>query len=170
MSGSVNRSYDEAGFRLELERGQATEDLVAADLEAEGFVVERGLVEYLSERDAVIAGSLTNEPDLVVAGRRIEVKGRDLRFVDRDDYPFPTAFVGRQSRWDRRSDAVLAVVLVSTITGGRVVAYGADRANWIVEECFDRITRRQESSYACPRALLGTWPGLVRVLHRYSEK
>lgn len=166
----TTRSYDAAGFRDELERGQAIEDLVAGDLEAEGFEVERGLVEWLSERDAVLAGSLTNEPDLLVAGKRIEVKGRDLRFTGRDDYPFPTAFVGRRSRWDRRADDVLAVVLVSTVTRARVVAYVADRERWVVEECFDRITRREETSYACPREWLGTWPGLVRVLRIYASR
>lgn len=168
MSGAA-RSYDAAGFRHELERGQATEDVIAADLETLGFPVERGLVEYLSEREAVIAGSLTNEPDLRVAGRRLEVKGRDLRFTSREDYPFPTAFVGRKSRWDRRSDGVLAVILVSTCTGARVVAYVADRDEWLVEACFDRITRRDELSYACPRDRLGTWSGLVRVLSRYES-
>lgn len=165
----MTRSYDAAGFRHELERGQKTEDLVADDLEAIGFAVKRGLVEYLTEREAVIAGSLTNEPDVVVAGRRIEIKGRDLEFSCREDYPFATAFVGRKSRWDRRSDDVLAVVLASTITGARVVAYVADRDKWVVEECYDRITRRDETSYACPRDWLGTWPGLIRVLRRYSR-
>jgi hypothetical protein len=163
------RSYAGDGFRREYERGKAIEALIAAELEAEGFDVGRGLVEWLTEREAVIAGSLTNEPDLLVAGRRLEVKGRELRFSSREDYPFPTAFVGRQSRWDRRSDDVLAVVLVSTLTGARVVAYVADRERWVVEECFDRITHRDELSYACPRDWLGTWPGLVRVLRRYAK-
>ncbi len=153
---------DDAAFLENVRRGKAVEVQVAVDLLLEGLPV-RLVQPRIVPADEQRAGQLHDEADLVVGRELVEVKRRELAFTGAADYPFATAFVGRCSRWDDRDSDPIGTVLVSS-SCGRVVVPRSSRPYWVVETRFDRITNRDETSYACPRDLLRSWSQLVAAL------
>jgi len=99
------------------------------------------------------------KPDLIVlvGGRGIglEIKHVKTDFSGPDDFPYKTAFVGKLSRWDKRSDDPWAVVILSRgPKGGRLVIPVATRGTWVVE-------RQSPPMLAAPRRCWRTWDWLI---------
>lgn len=162
-------AWNDETFLAYLEQGLAEEARLALAFLGAGLAAQWVRPGYVADRDRVKRGELADEPDLLVIVRhRVEVKFRELSFTGPADYPYSTAFVGRRSRWDGRSNLPLAVVLVSRPTGAVVVVPGSSRSSWVVETAPDRVTRRVETSYACPRELLEPLDSLVEWPRRHD--
>jgi len=157
---------DDDSFIEQLIRGRGDECRVAFELFDAGHAIRS---QKLMLRDTVDDRvDFVDQCDLLVNERDwVEVKGRELTFTGPDDFPFPTAFVGRCSRWEQRSELPVAVVLLSRVTHAKVVVpVRSTRKHWTREHCWDRVTREWEWSYACPKELLCTWETFLVWLDR----
>jgi hypothetical protein len=148
-------TVEDRTFQGDLKRGQSTELVVAGALDRVGFVTE------IPDHDHT-PGDIDNQADVLVNGKVIlEVKGRRFYFRGPWDYPFPTAFVGSVDRWNRRSLAPDAVVLVSERTGAKIGIWVDAMDDWMIEKRWDPYRKKQEKSYAVPRDLLVKWSHFV---------
>lgn len=85
------------------------------------------------------AANFHDEFDVTAAGRRIEVKSRDLAFTGPRDFPYPTAFVYRVNGWRNKTHRPTAIVLASQKReGGFAVIRVSDEPLWTIRKVRDR--------------------------------
>jgi hypothetical protein len=152
---------DESGFARELARGRKTQIRVAMRLLPLGLWLRVG---GLLERNGIASQDeeCQNEGDVEIEGNHLlEVKGRDLEFTSRDDYPYPTVIVCAQRRWINRGRKPCAIIIVSEITDEVLVIPGNSSAEWTESKKHDRIRDIDFMALEAPLSCVTTWERLV---------
>jgi hypothetical protein len=161
---------DEAGFAEELARGRKTQIRIAMRLIPLGLWVR---VEPFKERKGLASQDPKCQDDQdveVEGGHMLEVKGRALKFEGAGDYPYPTVFLGRESRWNARKKLPCAVVIVSEITDATLVIPYDTRPQWEKNETFDRRRQFIEHGLGAPLSCVVSWERLVEHLTKRKHK
>lgn len=129
----MNWRNNDALFFQELEEGRKWEFYVALKFLQAGLWVQ---VPEKSVRDSIEdVSAYANEADIWVTSNRpakIEVESRRVAFTGPHDIPSDKRpfFVTTESSWENADTKSVAVVIVSQVTGGIVVASGKSRQNW----------------------------------------
>jgi hypothetical protein len=149
-------------FRERWEKGEKQTDLIAERLRSDGLDVkapQRTFRKTYADRK-----NYKDETDLIVNGRRIEVKSRRFNWTSLDDYPYDTIFVDTVKKWDGHKVKPLASINVSQVTGAVVVVPGKSSGEWMKVSAKDKDTGFVYENYAAPRGTWKTYEQLVDFL------
>lgn len=114
------------------------------------------------------AGKFFNSKDLLVNGKRIEIKSRKEAFTSPDSFPYKTAIVDTVKKYEGRDDKPFAYVMVSRITGSMLWVDASTPDNWSVKRKFDKTRKYHDNFYEIPREQMKTMDSLVSKLKEKS--
>lgn len=142
-------SKDTEKFKKELTDGFAWQELPAVFLKIHGFQVEMPTLVF---RDSIKdASKFFETKDLIVNGKRIEVKSRKEKFSTPDDFPYSTAIIDTVKKLDGRDEVPHAYIMISRFTGCMLWANPQNREGWKIEKKFDRTRKYWDSFYIMPK-------------------
>lgn len=155
-------------FIAELRVGRVWQEWAAGELKIRGLRVELPPFEirrHLRDADSFTA----NDCDLTIRGSAvgdvvIEVKSRDIYFIDPAGYPYPTALIDTVSGWEAKQVEPRAVMLVSRTARRALVASAATKPRWSVARRRDAVRGIWDSFYECRREDLRPMEWLVKKL------
>ena len=155
-------------FLAELRAGRRWQEWVAGELKFRGLKVE--LPEHRERERIEHADMFTaHDNDLTIRGSAVgdcvlEVKSRDMYFLDPAGYPYPTALVDTVDGWNAKAIEPRAVLLVSRQAKRILVVSAATRREWLVQQVRDRYRNTSYDAYYCPRERLASLEWLVQKL------
>lgn len=155
-------------FLAELKTGRVWQEWAAAELKIRGLRVE--LPEFEFRKHVRDADHFTaTDCDLTILGSAVgdcvlEVKSRDIHFIDAPGYPYPTAMIDTVSGWEAKQVEPRAVLLVSRTAQRMLVATAATRPAWKVARKRDAVRGIWDDFYECPREYLRSMDWLVKKL------
>ena len=140
-------------FKQELIKGVLWQLYVAEKFRHMGYDVERVDVSITTvpeeRREEFI-----NSKDLVVNGKLIEVKSRNLDFANHSDFPYSTLFVDTKDGFLKKKDRPAMYVCVSQKTGGLCALDVASTfEKWTVKRTWDTIRKINLVAYECDKSL-----------------
>jgi hypothetical protein len=158
----------DAAFRERCAAGHRVEAQVAAWFRGAGLEVREGAKRIRSDFSSVEAGEYHNEFDLLVAGQRIEVRGRPkLRFgLHPQSFPLDPVYVDQVRVFDRKNPRPLAYVFHSGVTGALLAVRTDVLVELEVVPVFKRIEQHWREYYALPRNELRSFRALAQYLKR----
>jgi hypothetical protein len=157
-------TWDRAIFKRELKNGILWQLYVADQFRRRGMEVETP--EYSFEPCNVedIATYIQSK-DLMVNGRIIEVKGRNVDFTTPSSFPYSTIFIDTKDGYDKKDPKPVLYACVSTETGSIVTLDTADTfERWGVCRTFDKVRNIKLVAYECDRGLWKTFDDGIRRL------
>jgi hypothetical protein len=110
------------------------------------------------------ASPFFNSKDLMVNGKRIEIKSRKEAFTSPESFPYKTAIVDTVKKYDKRDDKPFAYVMVSRITGAMLWVDATIPENWSIIKKFDKTRKYYDNFYEIPREQMQTMDSLISVL------
>lgn len=152
MNKSVRAWFDNKElFQKELATGKKWEAYVMLELEKLGYTVAipPQPVNALPNDSAA-----KQSHDLVVQGKFVEVKSRNLDFTDIESFPYPTVFVKCKYTYDKMKVKPDVVITVSQKTGcffALDVAKTYDK--WTAIRVWDRVRKIYTTAYECRKEL-----------------
>lgn len=157
-------SQNDELFISELKAGHEWQMLAACFFKLHGFEVE---VPELSIRNSIKqAGNWISSVDLLLNGKKIEIKSRNEVFSSPQSFPYDTIFVDTVSGYDAKAEKPLAYIMISRPTGC-MLCLRSDKPNaWKIEEKFDRVRKIKEKFYVCDKKYLQTLDCLVGFLKK----
>lgn len=133
--------------------GRLAESRVAVEVVA-GWLRSRGrAVEVPATRfapSAVEAEAYADHGDILLDGKRVEVKRLSRQFSSRADWPFPRFFVTSESSAARAGDEVAAYVVLSNDLRTAGIVTPSSRPKWYLHLAHNRLTGKVERFVACP--------------------
>ena len=148
-------------FREFLTQGFKYQRFVGDFFLAQGLDVQMPRQRFRKSVSAAV--DFKDEPDLVVNGKVIEVKSRNLEFFRTLDLP-GTVLIDTTESWDSKVTKPFAYLIVSQKTGVMVWTQGADRTKWAVVKTHDRKRGIDIGCYAARRFEFASIPSLVSAL------
>lgn len=139
-------------FREQAAIGQSWAERVAADLNGKGVDCYATPLEFAT--DVQDRQRFENEQDIVFRWQTgcIEVKSRNLPFTsDPSSFPYRDALVDTVNGWVKKKPKPLAVVLISQITGEKLVVPSSTQDQWTTIVTFDRVRRHPDKWYLVDR-------------------
>lgn len=97
--------------------------------------------------------AFSDNGDLIVDGRRVEVKERNFWFESREQFRLPTIIVDEANFWDRAAEKPFAYVLTNRQWSACFVVMGSTQAEWTRKTRYDRYKHRDREFYECPIGL-----------------
>jgi len=155
-------------FLAELKAGRQWQEWAAGELSIRGLRVELPPFEF--RKHASDADHFTaHDCDLTLRGTAvgdivIEVKSRDIYFIDPAGYPCPTAMLDTVSGWNAKQVEPRAVLLVSRTAKRALVASSATRPAWSVARRHDGVRGIWDDFYEVRREYLRPMDWLVKKL------
>jgi len=149
-------------FKNRWKKGEGYTTLIAQRLRTDGLAVvepEKRFRESFKDRKA-----FEDEVDLVVNGRRVEVKSRKPVWTTLADFPFPDIFVDTVKKWDGHAEAPVAMMNICQSTGAIIVVPGKSHALWTRREERDNYSGCLDRFYFAPRSTWATYEQLVEFL------
>jgi hypothetical protein len=155
------RALGDENFGRRLADSWAAQQAVAAHLEAHGCTV--WLRPPVKATDHPEQGHEDIDLGVLYEGwtsvRRVEVKGRNLRFRSCADYPWPTAIVDEVEKFDSKVPAPWRYYLVNAdLTCALVVPVASTREHWQRTTLADGAYRQRIPFYTVPVALCRAVP------------
>lgn len=149
-------------FEKELLSGFAWQLLPTAYFRAHGLTVERPDV---GVGGAAPSLAFTDSTDLVVNGRKIECKSRQIWFTSPDTIPANRCplFIDPLDKYERKTPP-FAYVAISRPTGAMIATHGKRTNEWKVEDRFDSVREIQVTSLGVPRSCWRTMDTLLQRL------
>jgi hypothetical protein len=171
-----NERFTDEKFKARLDVGNSHVDRLAERLTLDGLRVEIPKREYrktYSDRHR-----FKDEIDLIVNGKVLEVKSRDLKWTTLEDFPFRSdgVFIGTVDKWKalKKSGKIpFAVVIMSQHSDAAIVVpCGAkSRKLWSVQEnVYDPYTKCKDDAVKAPAEAWVTYDTLVGHLRRLDGK
>lgn len=111
-----------------------------------------------------------NEKDLLVDDLVIEVKSRNVKFQDMDDFRYATVMVDTVYGWQQKTIKPFAYIIVSQITGGLFVIPGSSQPDWTIEEYYDPARDITDKFYLTTKKHCRPFLELVDVLLERADE
>jgi len=112
-----------------------------------------------------------NEKDILVDDLVLEVKSRNIKFHDQDDFRYNTIMVDTVYGWQSKTIKPFAYIIVSQITGGMFVIPGSTQEDWTTEHYYDPARDITDQFYLTDKRHCRPFIELVDVLlERASER
>ena len=154
----------------EMRKGWYWQKVIGAYFEAHGLPVVLDPFRFRETRADI--PEFRDTPDLLVAGERIEVKSRNLKFWTPATFEYARPLVDTVSSYDAYEEKPLAYVFVSQTTGAWICTPGRRPdavARWTIEEHYDAVRRIDDMFYTVPRSLCGTPAPLLAHLKKINK-
>lgn len=152
-------------FREQAAIGQSWSERVAADLRNANIDCYATPLEFAASVED--RQRFENEQDIVFRWQTgcIEVKSRNLSFTtEPSSFPYKEALVDTVSGWIKKNPTPLAVVLISQITGEKLVIPSSTAPYWGTIVTFDRVRRHSDKWFLVDRNRLATFDSFVQWL------
>lgn len=107
--------------------------------------------------------------DMIVAGKKIEVKSRKYHFSSHRDFQFPDVYVESAEGYDVKEIKPFAYVIISKFTKQTFVFGGGNPDLWNKRVAWDGVRKINQLSYACPMNRCSGFQDLIEIL-LYEEK
>ena len=92
-----------------------------------------------------------NSKDIIVLPNRVvEVKSRNLKFTNPEDFPFATVIIDTVLGYEQKDPKPRLYVSVSKVTGQIIATNGWASKKWLKKKRFDRKREIWETNYECP--------------------
>ena len=112
-----------------------------------------------------------NEKDVLVDELVLEVKSRNVKFQNQDDFRYDTIMVDTVYGWQSKTIKPFAYIIVSQITGGMFVIPGSTHEDWTTEYYYDPARDITDQFYLTDKRHCRPFLELVDVLlERASER
>lgn len=147
-------------FEQERAKGWKWESVVAGILTDMGYSVE--IPDHFDYEPNCDESKQTH--DMLVNGKIVEVKSRNLEFIGIDSFPYPSIFVKTKATYDKMVNKPAMCVCISQKTGA-CVALDVEKTSgsWRAVRFFDRIRKINTTAYECD---IGLWETLGEVARR----
>lgn len=152
-------------FIKELSDGFAWQTLPMLFFKLHGFDVEMPELE-IREESIKNASKYFNSKDLLVNGKRIEIKSRKEKFTSPDSFPYPTAMVDTVKKFNGREDKPVAYIMISRDTGSMLWVDATRNSDWEIIERFDNTRKFNEKFFVVKKEKLLTMNLLVSALKK----
>ena len=139
-------------FFKELKEGHAWQELPATFFRLHGLSVE---IPELKVRESIDqAEQWISTVDLIVAGRKLEIKSRNEIFTSPMSFPYDTVFVDTVSGYDAKNPKPLAYIMISRPTGAMLCLKANNSNGWNIEKKFDNVRKIHDDFYMCKKQII----------------
>lgn len=136
-------------FKQQLLEGRKWEQYVCQRIENWGFDPELGVLKVRDHIDE--AAEYADQVDLKVMGYVIEVKSRDQRFTNPDDFPFDDVFIDTVRGIGAKTDPDFYVCVSQYTKRMIALPVASTRKRWQQVERLDRVRGIRDLFYTCDK-------------------